>query len=147
MLLLACCSRWTHFPPSSSIVSSRTRYTGCTCVAGVHTCARPIFHGEADLATLGLAGTVRALVDAGAEVQVRGELRELTGVLELSLDADQLTVGQPQPVCVEHSQWGAEVLRSEEHTSDLQSLMRLSYAVFCLTDKINTETTHIDLAI
>src|SRR3546814_9727996 len=24
-------------------------------------------------------------------------------------------------------------LRSEEHTSDLQSLMRLSYAVFCLT--------------
>src|SRR3546814_10204472 len=26
--------------------------------------------------------------------------------------------------------------RSEEHTSDLQSLMRISYAVFCLTTKI-----------
>src|SRR3546814_9791134 len=26
----------------------------------------------------------------------------------------------------------AEILRSEEHTSELQSLMRLSYAVFCL---------------
>src|SRR3546814_8430488 len=26
-------------------------------------------------------------------------------------------------------------LRSEEHTSDLQSLMRISYAVFCLTKK------------
>src|SRR3546814_4201526 len=26
--------------------------------------------------------------------------------------------------------------RSEEHTSELQSLMRLSYAVFCLTKKI-----------
>src|SRR3546814_4652454 len=25
--------------------------------------------------------------------------------------------------------------RSEEHTSDLQSLMRISYAVFCLTNK------------
>src|SRR3546814_3138813 len=25
--------------------------------------------------------------------------------------------------------------RSEEHTSDLQSLMRISYAVFCLTKK------------
>src|SRR3546814_6713203 len=28
--------------------------------------------------------------------------------------------------------------RSEEHTSELQSLMRISYAVFCLNKKINT---------
>src|SRR3546814_7653834 len=27
-------------------------------------------------------------------------------------------------------------IRSEEHTSELQSLMRTSYAVFCLTQKI-----------
>src|SRR3546814_3193640 len=27
-------------------------------------------------------------------------------------------------------------IRSEEHTSELQSLMRISYAVFCLTKKI-----------
>src|SRR3546814_9378141 len=31
--------------------------------------------------------------------------------------------------------------RSEEHTSELQSLMRISYAVFCLKKKINTHTT------
>src|SRR3546814_10869117 len=31
-------------------------------------------------------------------------------------------------------------LRSEEHTSELQSLMRISYAVFCLKKK---KTTHI----
>src|SRR3546814_6473112 len=30
--------------------------------------------------------------------------------------------------------------RSEEHTSELQSLMRLSYAVFCLQKKKNTNT-------
>src|SRR3546814_3353238 len=30
------------------------------------------------------------------------------------------------------------LLRSEEHTSELQSLMRISYAVFCLEKKINT---------
>src|SRR3546814_1791527 len=30
--------------------------------------------------------------------------------------------------------------RSEEHTSELQSLMRISYAVFCLTKKKNRET-------
>src|SRR3546814_1718676 len=29
----------------------------------------------------------------------------------------------------------SEQLRSEEHTSELQSLMRISYAVFCLTKK------------
>src|SRR3546814_2906043 len=29
------------------------------------------------------------------------------------------------------------VKRSEEHTSELQSLMRISYAVFCLKKKIN----------
>src|SRR3546814_7368550 len=30
------------------------------------------------------------------------------------------------------------VLRSEEHTSELQSLMRISYAVFCLKKKTQT---------
>src|SRR3546814_2891101 len=32
--------------------------------------------------------------------------------------------------------------RSEEHTSELQSLMRISYAVFCLKKKKNKTTTH-----
>src|SRR3546814_1479879 len=31
----------------------------------------------------------------------------------------------------------AVMRRSEEHTSELQSLMRISYAVFCLKKKIN----------
>src|SRR3546814_8526961 len=31
--------------------------------------------------------------------------------------------------------------RSEEHTSELQSLMRVSYAVFCLKKKIKYKTT------
>src|SRR3546814_5990768 len=47
-------------------------------------------------------------------------------------------------------QWGdkVEVLepaglraRSEEHTSELQSLMRISYAVFCLKKKNHTDTS------
>src|SRR3546814_10222096 len=32
--------------------------------------------------------------------------------------------------------------RSEEHTSELQSLMRISYAVFCLKKKKNKHTTN-----
>src|SRR3546814_10658865 len=35
--------------------------------------------------------------------------------------------------------------RSEEHTSELQSLMRLSYAVFCLKKKKATHTTTISI--
>src|SRR3546814_3948917 len=34
-------------------------------------------------------------------------------------------------------------IRSEEHTSELQSLMRISYAVFCLKKKKNKKTNHI----
>src|SRR3546814_8885950 len=33
----------------------------------------------------------------------------------------------------------AAIIRSEEHTSELQSLMRISYAVFCLTKQIHTQ--------
>src|SRR3546814_1000254 len=37
---------------------------------------------------------------------------------------------------------GCPAPRSEEHTSELQSLMRNSYAVFCLTQKSNTRDTN-----
>src|SRR3546814_16689185 len=40
-----------------------------------------------------------------------------------------------------HIGWTAYDPRSEEHTSELQSLMRISYAVFCLKKKkANTHT-------
>src|SRR3546814_2051592 len=41
----------------------------------------------------------------------------------------------------------SNIPRSEEHTSELQSLMRISYAVFCLKKKNNkpTQTTHCNL--
>src|SRR3546814_1865548 len=34
-----------------------------------------------------------------------------------------------------------DIDRSEEHTSELQSLMRISYAVFCLKKKNHTSTS------
>src|SRR3546814_10232488 len=47
-------------------------------------------------------------------------------------------------VCVEQAQVGTQVRleRSEEHTSELQSLMRISYAVFCLKKKKNTTQSY-----
>src|SRR3546814_8494217 len=45
--------------------------------------------------------------------------------------------------------WYGNYPRSEEHTSELQSLMRISYAVFCLKKKIKktlkTNSTHLHL--
>src|SRR3546814_9899717 len=38
----------------------------------------------------------------------------------------------------------AQWRRSEEHTSELQSLMRISYAVFCLKKKKTIHTNHIN---
>src|SRR3546814_6651167 len=42
--------------------------------------------------------------------------------------------------------WVLALVRSEEHTSELQSLMRISYAVFCLKKK-NIITTKIQVII
>src|SRR3546814_6266985 len=39
---------------------------------------------------------------------------------------------------------GIGPLRSEEHTSELQSLMRISYAVFCLKKKNTYNLTKVD---
>src|SRR3546814_6028590 len=44
-----------------------------------------------------------------------------------------VTMGSPSPSMGEG--YGALSRRSEEHTSELQSLMRSSYAVFCLKKK------------
>src|SRR3546814_8092654 len=45
---------------------------------------------------------------------------------------------RPVPIGDTLSQVGHDPLRSEEHTSELQSLMRISYAVFCLKKKTKT---------
>src|SRR3546814_5208441 len=46
--------------------------------------------------------------------------------------------GAPAVIEAEGNEISARVRRSEEHTSELQSLMRISYAVFCLKKKSNS---------
>src|SRR3546814_4688753 len=50
----------------------------------------------------------------------------------------QMRAGQALAANWTHEQ----MLRSEEHTSELQSLMRISYAVFCLKKKKNKYTNN-----
>src|SRR3546814_1577135 len=54
-----------------------------------------------------------------------------------ALDAD--AIGLEAGVALDH---GGQAARSEEHTSELQSLMRISYAVFCLEKKNKNQTEH-----
>src|SRR3546814_4283570 len=61
-------------------------------------------------------------------------------VQRVALDRDAVAVAFE--VVQLHEFAGDQVLRSEEHTSELQSLMRISYAVFCL--KKNTKNTTIN---
>src|SRR3546814_8201686 len=74
-------------------------------------------------------------------LEVAQHLGENT-VRTIAMDAtDGLTRGQPvtdtgtQISVPVGPQTLGRILRSEEHTSELQSLMRLSYAVFCLKKK------------
>src|SRR3546814_8267152 len=56
------------------------------------------------------------------------------------LAARALAVGAQPPAAVLRG-WRDRQPRSEEHTSELQSLMRISYAVFCLKKKTNNIQT------
>src|SRR3546814_9965571 len=55
----------------------------------------------------------------------------------LAFSADRCRYVNQEASCRFHSKFLAMRWRSEEHTSELQSLMRISYAVFCLKKKKN----------
>src|SRR3546814_1898611 len=82
--------------------------------------------------------------DAANTAKAFGEALPLTGVVLTKTDGDarggaalsvRYITGKP----IKFIGTGEKV-RSEEHTSELQSLMRISYAVFCLKQKQNTNT-------
>src|SRR3546814_2203136 len=62
-------------------------------------------------------------------------------ILARALRAMQQTVSPDRPAHSFHAFFGKPGLRSEEHTSELQSLMRISYAVFCLKKKKQIKKT------
>src|SRR3546814_9723627 len=108
--------------------SSRRRHTRCALVTGVQTCALPIYssHSSSTSPACPDASAASALhrsrgLCRSAPSSVKGKPRKL-----------------PEPPRLRRS---AATVRSEEHTSELQSLMRISYAVFCLKKKTNN--THI----
>src|SRR3546814_4820638 len=87
---------------------------------------------------------VRSAVDLGCGVGTWLSVLQARGAQEvLGFDGDwvdrQLLV-IPQDCFRKTDLSRLESSRSEEHTSELQSLMRISYAVFCLKKKKNRNT-------
>src|SRR3546814_7281065 len=123
--------------------SSRRRHTICALVTGVQTCALPIswmvgwalileYAVAAGAVSVGWSGYVVGLLQNGLGIHLPptlvlgpfdGGMINLPAMLIAGLVTWLLVIGTRE---------SATVNRSEEHTSELQSLMRISYAVFCL---------------
>src|SRR3546814_10486253 len=105
-----------------------------------------------DRLTKELLVNVALRVDDTADADIfrvsgRGELH-LTILLEnMRREGFEIAVGKPRVVyrdidgikCEPYEILTVDLERSEEHTSELQSLMRISYAVFCLKKKKNIQ--------
>src|SRR3546814_1311063 len=112
-------------PPRSTRTDTLFPYT---------TLFRSVLVHEVEVADVGVVGEValdrRLLLLCDGRVQVDDELdaalEAVVGVLDALLE---------QQRGAEEGERHDDRERSEEHTSELQSLMRISYAVFCLKKK------------
>src|SRR3546814_2639774 len=99
------------------------------CSSDLHTAERGEGNHESVAHAKALHNRMRALIDA-VEAEAFGPVRHILHVgiggsalgPHLLIDALGRQAGR----------YDVAVVRSEEHTSELQSLMRISYAVFCL---------------
>src|SRR3546814_939418 len=89
--------------------------------------------------TLVRSGRLARVVDACRVLGQALQDAELVGDLVQHAEPAADGVGRDLPGQREHL--GAA--RSEEHTSELQSLMRISYAVFCLKQKKQPNQAHL----
>src|SRR3546814_1754145 len=140
MLLCVLVFSWFFF-------SSRRRHTRCALVTGVQTCALPICGhsppGLSERPLLGrsqavrhrflvpaFAGSIPAAPASNCNETVGDRADALPCSITYSDKAPSLAAARMPNVCRLPVRE-----RSEEHTSELQSLMRISYAVFHLKKK------------
>src|SRR3546814_1590646 len=113
--------------------SSRRRHTSCALVTGVQTCALPILILQQKPETIAdFKKLDRFDMSDAVEAMMRSLKRNGTEY------SDVMIKGPEMLAIVQRAQSRGVEQRSEEHTSELQSLMRISYAVFCLKKKKKT---------
>src|SRR3546814_3321861 len=88
-----------------------------------------------------VADVLRRLAEEGVPVRnLRDAFEAITDVGGREKDVVLLTEYVRVALKREIADRYADADRSEEHTSELQSLMRISYAVFCLKNKKTNQT-------
>src|SRR3546814_9560961 len=120
--------------------SRRRRHTRCALVTGVQTCALPICVAadDAGLVFLAIGERHRDRIDGralrtGCDDVVVGD--DIAVGRDQETRAERFALARDRAAATAAAELLEEILRSEEHTSELQSLMRNSYAVFCLKKK------------
>src|SRR3546814_2518331 len=91
-----------------------------------------LFRSALDFSMPRLGGVFQEILVAAVQLLRRGVLRGRRGRRRLGLGH----------AAAGHQHCARRHQRSEEHTSELQSLMRISYAVFCLK-KTKNKSQHI----
>src|SRR3546814_8283582 len=136
-----------------SLYLSRRRHTRCALVTGVQTCALPIWPVGLDGPHLRDCGRRKSFDDARVQRRLwvdrprkfcpsQSVARQHTQPARLPIQGRHALamlpgqrIGRREQTFLDDMNVIAQGLRSEEHTSELQSLMRISYAVFCLKTK------------
>src|SRR3546814_6286980 len=90
--------------------------------------ALPQFANGGAIVNIGAGAADRAAAGMGAYAASKAGVARLTEALAAELRDRRIRVNAVLPSVI-------DTPRSEEHTSELQSLMRISYAVFCLKKK------------
>src|SRR3546814_1385067 len=76
------------------------------------------------------------VVGLGTEGEHHGVVGQIQVAVDQATESEQSgVVGARRRRIDQAAHGGPDSVRSEEHTSELQSLMRISYAVFCLKKK------------
>src|SRR3546814_1554645 len=119
------------------VCSSRRRHTRCALVTGVQTCALPIFGGRHGASASEAAPSLPLII--GRSTNVGAAMPQPP--LSPAKYPDQSRLAGLPPAGMQAMQAALQAIRSEEHTSELQSLMRNSYAVFCLKTKNKKKIT------
>src|SRR3546814_10293555 len=119
--------------------SSRRRHTRCALVTGVQTCALPISCAPKSARVLAANGPAISWPSSSTRMPASICPAMPAPYIYMNNDGWQCARNSGMPECLLRETG----VRSEEHTSELQSLMRISYAVFCLKKQTANMQPHV----
>src|SRR3546814_5555804 len=129
--------------------SSRRRHTRCALVTGVQTCALPICQKVAiDDTPGGLGRGTAQQKEIALCAQLRNAFDKPCPLFKMRRQGAPVPVDHRHPECAGTlANALSDSARSDEHTSELPSLLRITYAAFCLPKTTTTHQPHFTTKI